>query len=53
MHAQKDNPELIEAQKNNYLFLSRVYFTQSINKKRIVIAGSHGKTTIINDYACF
>ena len=48
MHAQKDNPELIEAQKKKIIIYSFPEYIslQSINKKRIVIAGSHGKTTI-------
>jgi len=48
MHAQKNNPELLEAQKNNIPILSfpEFIFNTSKDKKRIVIAGSHGKTTI-------
>ena len=48
MHAQKDNPELIEAQRKKIIIYSFPEYIslQSINKKRIVIAGSHGKTTI-------
>ncbi|MCB0496031.1 MAG: peptidoglycan synthetase [Cyclobacteriaceae bacterium] len=48
MHAQKDNPELLKAQELNvpvYSFPEFIY-QQSQNKQRIVIAGSHGKTTI-------
>ncbi|MCO5231557.1 MAG: Mur ligase family protein [Chitinophagales bacterium] len=47
MHAQKDNPELIRAQELGikiYSFPEFIY-EQSKDKKRIVIAGSHGKTT--------
>lgn len=47
MHAQKDNPELLKAQELGlkiYSFPEFVY-EQSANKKRIVVAGSHGKTT--------
>lgn len=47
MHAQKDNPELLQAQKLGlkiYSFPEFIY-EQSKNKKRIVIGGSHGKTT--------
>ncbi|MDX5319654.1 MAG: Mur ligase domain-containing protein [Bacteroidota bacterium] len=47
MHARKDNPELQKAQELNlpiYSFPEYVY-EHSKNKKRIVIAGSHGKTT--------
>lgn len=48
MHARKDNPELLMAQKLGirvYSFPEYV-FEQSKNKKRVVIAGSHGKTSI-------
>jgi UDP-N-acetylmuramate: L-alanyl-gamma-D-glutamyl-meso-diaminopimelate ligase len=48
MHARKDNPELLEAHKKGlkiYSFPEYVY-EQSKDKQRIVIAGSHGKTTI-------
>lgn len=48
MHAQKDNPELVKAQKLGlkiYSFPDYIY-EQSRDKQRIVIAGSHGKTTI-------
>ncbi|MCR6641491.1 MAG: Mur ligase family protein [Sporocytophaga sp.] len=48
MHAKTDNPELIKAQELGlkiYSFPEYVY-QQSIDKQRIVIAGSHGKTTI-------
>lgn len=48
MHAQKDNPELLRAQELNlpiYSFPDYIY-AQSKDKQRIVIAGSHGKTTI-------
>lgn len=48
MHARKDNPELIKAQELGlkiYSFPEFIY-QQSIDKQRIVIAGSHGKTTI-------
>lgn len=48
MHALKDNPELIRAQELGlkiYSFPDYIY-EQSQNKQRIVIAGSHGKTTI-------
>ncbi len=47
MHAQKDNPELKEAQRLGvkiYSFPEFIY-EQSKDKKRIVVAGSHGKTT--------
>lgn len=48
MHAKADNPELLRAQELNipiYSFPQYVYEV-SKDKTRIVIAGSHGKTTI-------
>lgn len=48
MHARPDNPELLEAQDLNipvYSFPEYIY-RESINKTRVVIGGSHGKTTI-------
>ncbi len=48
MHARKDNPELIKAQEmglNIYSYPEYLY-EQSKDKTRVVIAGSHGKTTI-------
>ncbi len=48
MHARKDNPELLRAQELGikvYSFPEYVY-EQSKEKKRVVIAGSHGKTSI-------
>lgn len=48
MHARSDNPELLEAKKQGipiYSFPQYVYEV-SKNKKRVVVAGSHGKTTI-------
>jgi len=48
MHAKADNPELLEAQRMQlpiYSFPEYVYQVAK-NKKRVVIAGSHGKTTI-------
>lgn len=47
MHASKDNPELIKAQQLGlkiYSFPEYIY-ERSKDKQRIVIAGSHGKTT--------
>lgn len=47
MHAKKDNPELLKAQELGvkiYSFPEYIY-QQSIDKQRIVIAGSHGKTS--------
>jgi len=48
MHAQKDNPELLKAQELNLTIQSfpEFIYQQSKNKQRIVIGGSHGKTTI-------
>lgn len=48
MHAKPNNPELIAAQQLQLPIYSypEYIFQQSINKQRVVIAGSHGKTTI-------
>ena len=48
MHARIDNPELIRAQELGIPVYSfpELIFNQSQNKKRVVIAGSHGKTSI-------
>ncbi|MDC0189575.1 Mur ligase family protein [Flavobacteriales bacterium] len=48
MHAKKNNPELIEAQNYRLPILSFPEYiaNYSNHDKRIVIAGSHGKTTI-------
>ncbi len=48
MHAKADNPELLEAQKLNIPISSypEYIYKQVINKQRIVVAGSYGKTTI-------
>lgn len=48
MHAKKDNPELLKAQKLGLKCYSfpEFIFEQSRDKQRVVIAGSHGKTTI-------
>jgi UDP-N-acetylmuramate: L-alanyl-gamma-D-glutamyl-meso-diaminopimelate ligase len=48
MHARKDNPELLKAQQIGLQVFSfpEYIYDQSKNKQRIVIAGSHGKTTI-------
>lgn len=48
MHARKDNPELEKAQALKLPIFSYPEFIhkESQNKQRIVIAGSHGKTTI-------
>ena len=47
MHARKDNPELLMAQKLGIPVYSFPAFTfeQAKDKTRVVIAGSHGKTT--------
>ncbi len=48
MHARNDNPELLKARELGvkiYSFPEYIY-EQSKDKQRIVIAGSHGKTTI-------
>ncbi len=48
MHAKEDNPELIKAREFKlkiYSFPEYLY-EQTKNKTRIVIAGSHGKTTV-------
>ncbi|MFY0626860.1 MAG: peptidoglycan synthetase [Reichenbachiella sp.] len=48
MHAKNDNPELQKATELELPILSYPEFirSQSENKQRVVIAGSHGKTTI-------
>lgn len=48
MHAAKDNPELLKAQQLGLKILSfpDFIYQHSKDKQRIVIAGSHGKTTI-------
>ncbi|MBR8537060.1 peptidoglycan synthetase [Carboxylicivirga sediminis] len=47
MHARKDNPELLEAQKLGLKIYSypEYLYEQTNNKQRVVIGGSHGKTT--------
>jgi UDP-N-acetylmuramate: L-alanyl-gamma-D-glutamyl-meso-diaminopimelate ligase len=47
MHAKPDNPELLKAQQMGIPIYSFPEYVanQSSNKKRVVIAGSHGKTT--------
>lgn len=48
MHARKDNPELAKAQAlglSIYSYPEYIY-QQSLHKHRVVVAGSHGKTTI-------
>lgn len=48
MHARIDNPELLKAQELGLKIYSypEYLYEQSKHKKRIVIGGSHGKTTI-------
>lgn len=48
MHAHKDNPELLKALEMGIRVYSypEFMYQQSLNKKRIVVGGSHGKTTI-------
>jgi UDP-N-acetylmuramate: L-alanyl-gamma-D-glutamyl-meso-diaminopimelate ligase len=48
MHAREDNPELIKAKKLNLPIFSypEYLYEQSKDKTRVVIGGSHGKTTI-------
>jgi UDP-N-acetylmuramate: L-alanyl-gamma-D-glutamyl-meso-diaminopimelate ligase len=47
MHAHADNPELARARELDLLVLSfpEFVFSQCRHKQRIVVAGSHGKTT--------
>lgn len=50
MHAENDNPELLRAQELNlkiYSFPEFIY-EQSMDKIRVVIAGTYGKTTIMS-----
>jgi UDP-N-acetylmuramate: L-alanyl-gamma-D-glutamyl-meso-diaminopimelate ligase len=48
MHATDDNPELIKARKLGIKIYSypEYLYEQTKDKKRVVIAGSHGKTTL-------
>lgn len=48
MHAKPDNPELLQAQKIglNIMSYPEFLFAHSKQKTRVVIGGSHGKTTI-------
>lgn len=48
MHARADNPELLEAQRLGLRIFSypEFLYEQSRDKRRVVIGGSHGKTTI-------
>jgi UDP-N-acetylmuramate: L-alanyl-gamma-D-glutamyl-meso-diaminopimelate ligase len=47
MHAKEDNPELLKARELGIRIMSfpEYIYEQTKNKKRIVVAGSHGKTT--------
>ncbi len=47
MHARGDNPELLKALETGIRVMSfpEFLYEQTKNKKRIVVAGSHGKTT--------
>ncbi len=48
MHAKNDNPELLKAQELGIKIFSypEFLFEQSKDKTRVVVGGSHGKTTI-------
>lgn len=48
MHAKENNPEVVKAQKLGIPIISypELIYRMSADKQRIVIAGSHGKTTI-------
>ncbi len=48
MHAKEDNPELLKAKELGITIYSypEFLYQQSKNKTRVVIGGSHGKTTI-------
>lgn len=48
MHAKADNPELLKAKQHGLTIYSypEFLYEQSKNKTRVVIGGSHGKTTI-------
>jgi UDP-N-acetylmuramate: L-alanyl-gamma-D-glutamyl-meso-diaminopimelate ligase len=47
MHAKEDNPELIKAKELGIPIYSfpEYIFQESLNKTRVVVGGSHGKTT--------
>jgi UDP-N-acetylmuramate: L-alanyl-gamma-D-glutamyl-meso-diaminopimelate ligase len=47
MHAREDNPELLKARQAGLKIYSfpEYIFEESRNKKRVVVGGSHGKTT--------
>ncbi|MDP4277139.1 MAG: Mur ligase family protein [Bacteroidota bacterium] len=48
MHAREDNPELIRAKELGLQIFSYPEFLleQTLNKTRVVVGGSHGKTTV-------
>ncbi len=48
MHAREDNPELVKARKVGIDIKSfpEYLYDQTREKKRIIVAGSHGKTTV-------
>jgi UDP-N-acetylmuramate: L-alanyl-gamma-D-glutamyl-meso-diaminopimelate ligase len=48
MHAHEDNPELARARELGLSIMSfpEFIYSQTQNKQRLVVAGSHGKTTI-------
>ena len=48
MHAREDNPELLKAKELNLKIYSypEYLYEQSKDKTRVVVGGSHGKTTI-------
>lgn len=48
MHAREDNPELLKAKELGLKVYSypEFLYQQTKNKKRVVVGGSHGKTTI-------
>ncbi len=48
MHAKEDNPELLKAKELGIKIYSypEYLYEQAKDKKRVVIGGSHGKTTI-------
>ncbi len=48
MHARQDNPELLRAMELGLKIYSypEYLYAQNANRKRVVIGGSHGKTTI-------
>lgn len=47
MHARKDNPELLKAKELGIPIFSypEYLYEQTKNKKRVIVGGSHGKTT--------